>query len=187
MKQTLILLVFALILAFNAHSQELNVGDKAPNFISQSDNGSDWNVDKYLGKKFIVVYFYPAAMTGGCTKQACAYRDFKKEISSADAVIVGVSGDNVEGLKVFKKAYGLNFTLLSDESGEIATKFGVPMRDGGTITKEVNGKSYDLTRGTTASRWTFIIDKSGKIAYKNTSVDATKDTEQVLEFIKSNS
>lgn len=187
MKQTLILLVFAFILAGNAHSQELNVSDQTPKFITKADNGSDWNIDNYLGKKIIVVYFYPAAMTGGCTKQACAYRDFKNEIKSVDAMVVGVSGDNVEGLKLFKKAYNLNFTLLSDESGEIATKFGVPMRDGGSITREVDGKNYELIRGTTASRWTFVIDKTGKIAYKNTSVDATKDTEQILEFIKSNS
>lgn len=187
MKQTLILLVFATLLAASAHSQELNVGDLAPKFETLADNGSDWNIDKYLGKKIIVVYFYPAAMTGGCTKQACAYRDFKNEIKSVDAMVVGVSGDNVEGLKLFKKAYNLNFTLLSDESGEIATKFGVPMRDGGSITREVDGKNYELIRGTTASRWTFVIDKTGKIAYKNTSVDATKDTEQILEFIKNNS
>jgi peroxiredoxin Q/BCP len=132
------------------------------------------------------VYFYPAAMTGGCTKQACAYRDLKTEIESADAVVVGVSGDNVEGLKIFKKANDLNFTLLSDEKGEIAQKFGVPTREGGTITREIDGKSFDLVRGTTASRWTFIIDKQGKIVYKNEQVEASKDTEEVLSFIKNN-
>lgn len=187
MKRTLILFVLALVFASNGFSQELNVGDEAPKFKAWTDDGSNWNVNKYLGKKFIVVYFYPAAMTGGCTKQACAYRDFKDEISSVDAIVVGVSGDNVEGLKLFKKAHDLNFNLLSDESGEIATKFGVPMRDGRTIAREIDGQSYDLVRGNTASRYTFVIDKSGKIAYKNTSVDATKDTEEILEFIKTNS
>jgi len=98
--------------------------------------------------------------------------------------VVGVSGDNVEGLKLFKKAENLNFTLLSDESGEIAKSFGVPTRDGGKITKEIDGRSYDLVRGTTASRWTFIIDKNGKIVSKNEQVDVEKDTEEVLNFIK---
>ena len=126
-------------------------------------------------------------MTGGCTKQACAYRDLKTEIESTDALVVGVSGDNVEGLKLFKLAHDLNFPLLSDESGEVATLFGVPTRDGGTITREINGENFDLVRGITTSRWTFVIDKSGKIIYKNTEVNASNDTKQILEFIKNNS
>ena len=123
------------------------------------------------------------AMTGGCTKQACTYRDFKSNLKSANAVVVGVSGDNVEGLKLFKKTHDLNFTLLSDETGEIAKMFGVPTRDGGTITREIDGNSFDLVRGTTAARWTFVIDKKGNIVYKNDSVSAAKDTEDVLRFL----
>lgn len=176
-----------LSLSFASFSQEVNVGDKAPVFSTLADDGSTWNADDYLGQKFIVVYFYPAAMTGGCTKQACAYRDMKTEIDAANAVVVGISGDNVEGLQLFKKANHLNFPLLSDENGEIAKKFGVPLRDGGTITREIDGKDFDLTRGATASRWTFIIDKNGTIVYKNTDVDATKDSAEILEFIKNNS
>lgn len=184
MKFALVTLIFAFIFSTHSNSQELNVGDNAPEFKTLSDDGSSWDLKDYLGKKNIVVYFYPAAMTGGCTKQACAYRDFKTEIESADAVVVGVSGDNIEGLKLFKKAHNLNFTLLSDESGEVAKKFGVPMREGGIITKEIDGESFDLFRGITTSRWTFVIDKNGKIVYKNDEVDATKDTEEVLSFIK---
>jgi peroxiredoxin Q/BCP len=165
----------------------LKVGDKAPEFKTKADDGSVWDINEYIGKKYIVIYFYPAAMTGGCTKQACTYRDFKNDIESADAIVVGVSGDNVEGLQLFKKVNDLNFTLLSDESGEIAGKFGVPVRDGGSITKEIDGQSFNLVRGSTASRWTFIIDKQGKIVYKNEQVDATKDTEEVLTFLKNNS
>lgn len=187
MKRTLIILAVLIGIGTNGFSQELNVGDKAPKFKTLADDGSTWNVSDYVGDKFIVVYFYPAAMTGGCTKQACAYRDFKSQIADADAVVVGVSGDNVEGLKLFKKAHDLNFPLLSDESGDIATKFGVPMRDGGTITREIDGQNFDLVRANTPSRWTFVIDKKGKIAFKNTSVDVSKDTEQILEFIKNNS
>ena len=186
--KTIFATLFALFLVVGlANSQELKVGDKAPEFKALADDGSTWDVKDYIGDKFIVVYFYPAAMTGGCTAQACAYRDMKNEISSADAVVVGISGDNVEGLKLFKKANNLNFTLLSDKSGDIAKKFGVPLRDGGTITREVDGKSFDLERGVTASRWTFIIDPKGNIVYKNTEVDAGKDSQQILEFIKNNS
>lgn len=188
--RTLFISVILIAFSLNLYSQEtktLNVGDKVPVFETLADDGSTWNINDFVGEKYVVVYFYPAAMTGGCTKQACAYRDFKFDIESADAIVVGVSGDNVAGLKLFKKAENLNFTLLSDVSGEIAKSFGVPTREGGTITKEIDGQNFDLVRGTTANRWTFVVDKKGKIAYKNEQVDATKDTEEVLNFIKNNS
>jgi len=190
MKTFAVTFIFLISATLTISAQEddlLNVGDTVPAFEALADDGSVWNLEDYIGDKFVVVYFYPAAMTGGCTKQACAYRDFKSEIESADAVVVGVSGDNVEGLKLFKKAHDLNFTLLSDESGEIAGLFGVPLRDGGTIEREIDGQTFELVRGNTASRWTFIVDKNGKIAYKNDAVKATEDTNQVLDFIKSNS
>lgn len=186
MKFALVTLIFAFVFSIHSNSQDLKVGDKSPDFKTLADDGSVWNVNDYLGKKNIVVYFYPAAMTGGCTKQACAYRDFKTDIELADAVVVGVSGDNVEGLKLFKKAHNLNFTLLSDESGEVAKKFSVPTSDGGTITKEIDGESFNLFRGITAKRWTFVINKEGKVVYKNDEVNATKDTVEVLSFIKNN-
>jgi len=189
MKSTIVTIIL-LALTISTFSQEtatLEVGDKAPKFKTYTSEGTTWDVKNYIGEKYIVVYFYPAAMTGGCTKQACAYRDFKTQIESVDAVVVGVSGDNVEGLKLFKKAHDLNFPLLSDETGEIAKQFGVPMRDGGTITKEIDGKNFDLFRGVTSSRWTFVIDKKGNVVYKNDEVNATSDTKEVLKFIKENS
>ncbi|MCG6187500.1 peroxiredoxin [Maribellus maritimus] len=180
---------FVLFLGFTAQifSKDLHVGDKAPDFTATSVDGTKWNLGDHLGSKNIVVYFYPAAMTGGCTKQACAYRDFSSDLESADALVVGISGDNVEGLKVFRDSYDLNFPLLSDMSGEIAGKFGVPTRDGGTIEREIDGKNVELTRGATASRWTFIIDKEGKVIYKNEDVDASGDPKDVLTFLKNNS
>ena len=183
--KTIFSFLVAVVFAGSALAQ-VAVGDKAPVFAATTDEGSTWKLTDYLGKKNVVVYFYPAAMTGGCTKQACAYRDAQPAIESANAVVVGISGDNPEGLKLFKKAENLNFTLLSDEKGEIAKSFGVPVKDGGTITREVEGNSYDLTRGATASRWTFIIDKKGNIVYKNEQVDAAKDAEAVLAFLKNN-
>lgn len=179
--------IFSFLVAFvfaGSALAQVAVGDKAPVFTATTDQGSTWKLADYVGKKNVVVYFYPAAMTGGCTKQACAYRDAQPAIESANAVVVGISGDNPEGLKLFKKAETLNFTLLADEKGEIAKSFGVPVKDGGTITREIEGKSYDLTRGATASRWTFIIDKKGNVVYKNEQVDAAKDAEAVLAFLK---
>lgn len=189
MKQLMSFLFFTFFFVNITISQNLMglaLGDKAPKIKTLDDTGKLWESKKIKGKKFLVVYFYPAAMTGGCTKQACAYRDLKTEIEKNDAVVVGVSGDNVEGLKLFKIANNLNFTLLSDEKGEIARSFGVPTKDGGKITREVNGKNYDLIRGNTASRWTYIMDKKGKIVYKNAQVNPEKDTQEVLDFIAKN-
>jgi len=167
-----------------AGQQGLAIGDKAPLFKAKADDGSTWDINNYLGKNLIVVYFYPAAMTGGCTKQACSYRDHRTELQTAGVEVVGVSGDNVEGLTLFKKAENLNFTLLSDEKGDIAKAFGVPLSDGGSIKRTVEGAEHELVRGVTAKRWTFIIGKDRKIVYKNESVNPEKDTEEVLNFIK---
>lgn len=164
--------------------QGLAVGDKAPLFKAKADDGSTWDLTKYLGKKYVVVYFYPAAMTGGCTKQACSYRDHRADLQSAGVEVVGISGDNIDGIKLFKQAENLNFTLLSDDKGEIAKAFGVPLSDGGSIKRTVDGAEHELVRGVTAKRWTFIIGKDKKIIYKNDAVNPEKDTEEVLNFIK---
>jgi peroxiredoxin Q/BCP len=87
-------------------------------------------------------------------------------------------------LRLFKQSENLNFTLLSDEKGDIARAFGVPLSDGGAIKRTFEGTEHDLLRGVTAKRWTFIIGKDSKIIYKNEVVNAEKDTEEVLNFIK---
>jgi peroxiredoxin Q/BCP len=188
MKTTFLLLMMIIsVLSYSNEGAGLEVGDKVPAFKATADDGTVWNSKNHIGDKYLVVYFYPGAMTGGCTKQACAYRDYQTNIEKADAMVVGISGDNVEGLQLFKNTYDLNFTLLSDESGKVANIFGVPTRDGAKFTKEVDGMSYEIERGTTASRWTFIIDKDGKVVYKNEDVDASSDPEDVLNFIKNKS
>ena len=188
MKTLIFTLLFAIpFMTVSQNDNGLSIGDKVPGFETKADDGSTWELGDHTGQNYLVVYFYPAAMTGGCTAQACSYRDLSSDLESEDAMVVGVSGDNVEGLKFFKKAHNLNFTLLSDESGDIARLFGVPVRDGGTFNSEYNGQEFELERGVTASRWTFIIDKNGKIIYKNEEVNASEDTEEVLSFLKNNS
>ena len=166
--------------------QGLSVGDKAPVFKATADDGSIWDIKKFLGKDYIVVYFYPGAMTGGCTKQACSYRDHQNDLNSVDAVVVGISSDKVENLKLFRQAENLNFTLLSDEKGAIAKAFGVPLGEGGSIKRTVAGIEHELVREISAKRWTFIVGKDGKIIYKNEAVNAEKDSEEVLSFLKGN-
>jgi len=94
-----------------------------------------------------------------------------------------VSGDSVNNHQLFKKVNNLNFTLLADEDGSVAKTFGVPLRDGGTIKREIEGKEVSLTRGVTPARWTFVIDRAGKIAMKNTQVKAAEDSKAVLKVV----
>ena len=107
-----------------------------------------------------------------------------KTLADKDVEVIGVSGDSVENHQIFKKAEDLNFTLLADEDGAVAKKFGVPLGPGGTVTVKVDGKEHKLTRGVTAKRWTFVIDKDGKIAQKNTNVNAAEDSKAILKVVE---
>ena len=159
----------------------LNVGDDVVPFTANDDSGDLWALADHLGEKNVIVYFYPAAMTGGCTKQACAYRDDSAKLNDVDAVVIGVSGDSVNALKLFKGAHALNFPLVSDPDASIAKLFGVPQLGGaGSLEQEINGEMHTLKRGTTTSRWTFVIGKDGKVVYKNDSVEAAEDSSVVI-------
>lgn len=164
----------------------LQVGDPAPSFQANDQNGNLWKLAGHSVKDFIIIYFYPAAMTGGCSKQACGFRDDIANLEKFNVEIVGISADPVKNLKVFETYYNLNFTLLSDIDGNIAKSFGVPAYDGGTITLEIDGKEIQLDRSFTFARWTFIIDKNGIIIYKNTAADAENDSKNVSEFLQKN-
>jgi len=179
LSSVLILLFPGLVL-----NAQVQVGNKAPLFKTVDDSGEVWRLSDYVGKKILVLYFYPAAMTSGCTAQACAYRDDKNMLSALGAEVVGISGDKVENLKLFKQQHNLNFPLLTDDKGNIAKKYGVPFREGGVINKTIEGRKVALERGVTEKRWTFIIGLDGKIAYIDQNVDAANDSKKVIEAIK---
>ncbi len=185
MKKTTFILIFFLAWSTIAIAQ-VELGEQIPDFTTLDQDGSKWVLNKQLkAADYLVVYFYPAAFTGGCTKQACSYRDQKGELAAVGAQVVGVSGDKPETLEMFALEHALNFTLLADESGKIASLFGVPQKEGGSINREIQGKSWDLERGTTILRWTFILDKNGILVYKNPEVNAVEDSGKVIEFISS--
>ncbi len=167
-----------------AESVSLSVGDKAPTFEVNDDQGKPWKSSDHFGKKIVVVYFYPADMTGGCTAQACAFRDDLGALAGKDVAVVGVSGDTVESHQLFKKAHNLNFPLLADVEGKVADAFGVPKTVGEkTVKATIDGVEYDLVRNVTTKRWTFIIDRDGKVAYKDDNVNARQDAEKVMAAI----
>ena len=169
---------------FGAELVDLKVGDPAPKFEALDDMGSLWKSADHVGKKVVVVYFYPADLTGGCTKQACGFRDDLSKLTDAGIEVVGVSGDSVRNHQLFKKVEKLNFPLLADTEGKVAEAFGVPHVKGEkSITREIDGKEEILVRTVTAQRWTFVIGKDGKILSKNTQVKAAEDSQAILKLI----
>jgi peroxiredoxin Q/BCP len=182
------LLITILLLAVTAIRSgtpvDLKVGDKAPKFEAMDDTGKLWKSTDHVGKKIMVVYFYPADFTGGCTKEACGYRDDYSALTEKGVDVVGVSGDSVHGHELFKKAHELNFTLLADTDGKVAEAFGVPTEAGADTVMATNGDQKEpIYRNVTIDRWTFVIDKKGKIASKNTEVHAAEDSKAILETI----
>jgi thioredoxin-dependent peroxiredoxin len=166
-------------------ARAVDVGQKAPAFTATDDQGQPWKSSDHIGKGVLVVYFYPAALTPGCTKQACGFRDDMQTLKDKGVEVVGVSGDEVKNLEFFKKVHHLNFTLLSDENGAIAKAFGVPLKKGGEIKRTIDGKVELLKRGVTANRWTFVVDKHGKIVLKETKVNAPGDSKAVIKAVES--
>src|SRR5579871_7012600 len=100
---TATLLLLPLNSANSADKVELKVGDKAPEFKAKDDTAADWKSADHVGKKIVVVYFFPADFTPGCTKQACGFRDDMASLSSKDVEVVAVSGDSVTTHQAFKK------------------------------------------------------------------------------------
>jgi len=171
---------------------DLKVGEPAPTFQLTGDAGKTWSSSDHFGRGWVVIYFYPGDFTPGCTSQARAFRDAMAKLTDKGVEVVGVSGDSVKTHDLFKKVHKLNFTLLADEDGAVAKRFGVPVGKGATVKArdaankllEVDGKPYEFERKTTAARWTFVIDKDGKIAYKNSKVVAAEGAKEIAEFIE---
>jgi peroxiredoxin Q/BCP len=178
------LTVAGLAIAADDKPADLKVGDRAPAFKGLDANGNPWNSADHVGKKYVVVYFYPGDFTPGCTAQARIFRDNMNKLTDKGITVVGVSGDTVKTHQMFTKAQQLNFTLLADEDGSLAKLFGVPLSKGADVkTKDADGKPVTIKRNVTAARWTFVLDKDGKIVSKNTRVVPAKDSKDVSDII----
>jgi len=184
MKKLLFIALIGAMISLSFNGSPVNIGETVPDFKAVDNQGNSWSLYDHLRSDYLVVYFYPAAFTGGCTAQACSYRDHMSELALMNVSVVGISGDEPQNLDMFKKQHNLNFTLLSDPEGKIATLFGVPVKEGGTIDHEIDGKTLQLSRGVTTSRWTYVIDINRKLIYKNNNVDAANDSQTVYEFIQ---
>ncbi|PIA27570.1 hypothetical protein AQUCO_07600025v1 [Aquilegia coerulea] len=150
-------------------SAKVSKGDVPPAFNLKDQDGKSFSLSKYKGKP-VVLYFYPADETPGCTKQACAFRDSYEKFKKAGAEVVGISGDDPSSHKAFAKKYKLPFTLLSDENNKIRKEWGVPS---------------DLF-GTLPGRQTYVIDKKGvvQLIYNN-QFQPEKHIDETLKLLQS--
>lgn len=149
------------------------VGNKAPAFTLLDQDGNKVSLKDFKGKKNVILYFYPKAMTPGCTVQACGLRDSKKQLAKLDTVALGVSPDPVARLKKFEDKQDLNFTLLSDEDHAITEKYGV------WGLKKFMGREF-----MGVIRSTFIIDKEGRLQQVMDKVKTKTHHDDVIELIK---
>jgi len=122
------LLLFTSYLTFsqNNNMNKIKIGSSIPSFTLPDQNGNMFDISSVLGKKNLVIYFYPEDDSPGCTKEACSFRDQFEVFKEADALIIGISGQSVQSHKEFAEKHRLRFTLLSDEGDKIRKQFGVP-------------------------------------------------------------
>ena len=150
----------------------LKEGDKAPDFIAESSEGKKISLKDLKGKR-VILYFYPKDDTPGCTVQACGFRDSIKKIQVQDAVVLGVSPDNVASHNKFIDKFKLPFILLADEDKKICQAYGV------WVEKSMYGKKY-----MGVVRTTFLIGKDGRLEKIYEKVKPEGHAEEILEQLK---
>jgi thioredoxin-dependent peroxiredoxin len=124
-------------------------GDHIPDFSLNDQDGKLLDIRNYIGKKKLVIFFYPQDGSLNCTKEACYFRDLSDVFDEADAIVIGISSQSVESHKEFAEENRLKYTLLSDMDNTVRKLFGVP------------GRVFGLIPG----RVTYVADKSGKVVY----------------------
>lgn len=149
------------------------IGNLAPAFSLQDQDGNTLSLKELRGR-VVVLYFYPAAMTPGCTVQACGLRDSAKQLAAHGAVAVGISPDKVAKLRKFADRDRLDFRLLSDADHAVAQKYGAWGR------KKFMGREFDGVL-----RTTFIIGKDGRLKHVMDKVNTKTHHAEVLELLAS--
>lgn len=152
--------------------QMLKAGDTAPQFSLPNQDNQTVSLSDFAGKK-VLIYFYPKAMTPGCTIQAQGLRDSQESLAALNVEVLGVSPDAVKRLPKFIEKESLNFTLLSDEDHGLADAFGV------WGLKKFMGKEYDGIH-----RITFLIDENGKIEHVFDKFKTKDHHEVVLAYLQ---
>lgn len=170
------IILFILYFSFNDNTKnntnnmsKIEVGSTIPSFSAKDQNGNIFNIESVLGKKNIVIYFYPKDDSPGCTKQACSFRDNFEDFKDADAEVIGISHQSVESHLEFATKHRLNFILLSDEDKKITNIFQVPTNLLGFI----------------PGRVTYVVNKEGKVVYMfNSQIQAEKHVQEAIRILK---
>lgn len=149
----------------------LEVGNKAPSFTLMGDDGKEYSLDDYRGKK-VLLYFYPKDNTPGCTKEACSLRDWNDEIIKRGVTVMGVSKDTIQSHNKFREKHNLNFILLSDPEKSVHMAYDAWGE------KKLYGK---VSLGTI--RKTFLIDESGNIEKIWNKVAVATHGEDVVKYL----
>jgi len=149
----------------------LNVGDIAPDFTAEDQDGATHRLKKYRGQT-VVLYFYPKDLTSGCTTQACDFRDNLNRLAAHNVVLLGVSPDSVKSHRKFADKESLNFPLLADPEKELVNRYGV------WVEKSMYGRKYMGVQ-----RTTFILDKRGRIKHIFPKVKVNGHVQEVLDAL----
>ena len=149
----------------------LEVGNKAPSFTLMGDDGKEYSLEKYKGKK-VLLYFYPKDNTPGCTKEACSLRDWNDEIIKRGVTVMGVSKDTIQSHNKFREKHNLNFILLSDPEKSVHMAYDAWGE------KKLYGK---VSLGTI--RKTFLIDENGNIEKIWNKVAVATHGEDVVKYL----
>jgi peroxiredoxin Q/BCP len=149
---------------------ELKVGDLAPDFSLPADTGESVRLSDFRGKR-VILYFYPADNTGGCTMQACSFRDMYPVIEEQNGIVLGVSSDGVESHRKFKTKYNLPFLLLADEEMKVANLYGLQKAKLWGIPLPLKERSQ------------FVIDEEGRIASIERNVNPATSASKAVNVI----
>ena len=147
----------------------IRIGDKIPEFTLQNQDGEPVNIQDIIGKKTVVLYFYPKDDTPGCTKEACSFRDQYTVFQDLGCEVIGISSDAPKAHKEFAIKYKLPFPLLADQKKEVRTLFGVPSSFLGLL----------------PGRVTYIIDTEGIVrGIFNSQLNATQHIDEALKVVR---
>lgn len=145
------------------------IGDKCPTFTTQLSDGKSFDLNELIGKKNLVIYFYPKDFTPGCTKEACAFRDNYEAFQELNCEVIGISGDSGDSHDQFAEKYELPYILVPDNDKKIQKLFGVPKSLFGLI----------------PGRVTYIIDMKGIVrGVYNSLNDPFGHIQKGLELVK---
>jgi thioredoxin-dependent peroxiredoxin len=146
---------------------KIQIGDNIPAFTLKDQTGKDFDISTLIGRKKLVIFFYPQDGSLNCTREACYFRDLSDVFDKADAVLIGISGQSVESHKEFAEKNHLKYTLLSDNENKVRKLFGVP------------GRIFGLIPG----RVTYVADRSGKVVYIfDSQTEAQRHADEALKI-----